>query len=271
MRIVMPPEKPNTLYMKDTFALFKETDNATFICEGNVGNPKGKLIWQKQRIGENVSEVNTDIQTDYIKIEKYCSYVGMSSFTITLSDKDNQAVISCAEESLRNNNAMFRYSQPINVLFKARTLRIIKFPNISTYSEGIDIIILTCISRGNPLPTYVWYLNEALTHVGSVLNIKNGRESESGRHKRGRINKRNNSTETNNPEPHYATVAETEYVRPGQPYNHEYNKISKSKKRESGHIQATEGEQPQQNTDRPSEDLNSSTNSYIIRATLLKN
>lgn len=55
-----------------------------------------------------------------------------------------------------------------------------KFPNISTYSEGIDIIILTCISRGNPQPTYVWYFNEALTHVGSVLNIKNGRRSQSG-------------------------------------------------------------------------------------------
>lgn len=114
----MPPEKPDTLYMKDTFALFKEADNATFICEGNVGNPKGKLIWQTQRKGENVSEVNTDIQTDYTKIKKYCSYVGMSSLTITLSEKDNQAVISCAEESLMNNTTMFRYSQPVNVLCK---------------------------------------------------------------------------------------------------------------------------------------------------------
>lgn len=119
MCFTVPPEKPDTLYMTDTFALFKETDNATFICEGNVGNPRGKLIWQKQRKGENVSEVNTDIQTDYIKIEKQCSYVGMSSLTITLSDKDNQAVISCAEESLMNNTTMFRYSQPVDVLCKS--------------------------------------------------------------------------------------------------------------------------------------------------------
>ncbi|CAC5407171.1 unnamed protein product [Mytilus coruscus] len=180
MILLVSPEKPDNLYMKDPSALLTETDNATFICEGNVGKPKGKLIWRIKRREDNVPEVNTNMQTNYTKKKESCSYLGISSFTITLTDKDNQAVLSCAQESLVNNNAMFKFSQPINVLFRVRTPSIMKYPNISTYSEEIEIIILTCTSQGNPQPTYNWYFNETLIQVGSVLDIRNDRGREGG-------------------------------------------------------------------------------------------
>lgn len=55
-----------------------------------------------------------------------------------------------------------------------------KYPNQSTYTEGSSIILLTCISNGNPLPTYSWYFNGTFVNVGSVLEIMDGRESENG-------------------------------------------------------------------------------------------
>lgn len=67
-------------------------------------------------------------------------------------------------------------------LVKARTPSIMKYPNRSMYMEGIEIILLTCISNGNPSPTYLWYFNGTSIHAGSVLEIKNIRERESGQY-----------------------------------------------------------------------------------------
>lgn len=66
------------------------------------------------------------------------------------------------------------------VSVKVRDPIIMKYPNQSTYTEGSSIILLTCISNGNPLPTYSWYFNGTFINTGSVLEIRDGRESANG-------------------------------------------------------------------------------------------
>lgn len=65
-------------------------------------------------------------------------------------------------------------------LVKVQIPSIMKYPNRSRYSEEIEVIILTCLSNGNPSPTYSWYFNQTVIQAGSVFEIKNGRESDSG-------------------------------------------------------------------------------------------
>ncbi|XP_071131768.1 CD166 antigen-like [Mytilus edulis] len=178
----VPPTKPHSVSITGTLASFTERDNVTFICIGNVGKPPGKFIWRKRRDKNNFPVFYTNTKTNYTKLDESCSYEGMSALTITLTDKDNQAIISCAEESLMSNDAMFKYTLPIDIFFKAQTPSIMKYPNRSMYMEGIEIILLTCISNGNPSPTYLWYFNGTSIHAGSVLEIKNIRESESGQY-----------------------------------------------------------------------------------------
>lgn len=114
----VPPTKPDSLSIVGTFEPFTERDNATFICKGNVGKPPGKFIWRKRRGQDNFPVLYTNTKTNYTKLDESCSYEGMSALTIALTDKDNQAIISCAEESLMSNDAMFKYTLPIDIFCK---------------------------------------------------------------------------------------------------------------------------------------------------------
>ncbi|CAC5399959.1 unnamed protein product [Mytilus coruscus] len=132
-----------------------------------------------------------------------------------------------------------------------------KYPNRSMYLEGIETIILTCISNRNPPTTYLWYFNGTSIHAGNVFEIKNGRESESGQyicnasnlfhgtvfeasnavnvqitskyptvHKCRRISKNSNSTDANNQEMNtYFTIDDTSYERIGPLDHHPYQEI----------------------------------------------
>ncbi|CAG2222406.1 unnamed protein product [Mytilus edulis] len=116
--VKVPPTKPHSLSIRGTVVSLSETDNATFICKGNVGRPPGKFIWRKRRSEDNFPEIYAHEKTNYTKLEESCLYEGLSALTITLSDKDNQAVISCAVESLMSHDAMFVNTLPIDVLCK---------------------------------------------------------------------------------------------------------------------------------------------------------
>ncbi|CAC5357732.1 unnamed protein product [Mytilus coruscus] len=178
--ITVPAYDPDSLSITDTFTSPTEGENVTFVCKGNLGKNPSKFIWRKKLREDSVPDTYTNEKTSYTQLEESCSYVGRSSLTITLSDMDNQASIGCAEETLMNDDEMYKYTPPIDIFFKVRNPSIMKYPNRSTYLEGIEIIDLTCISNGNPPPTYLWYFKGTYLDAGSVLKIKNGRESDSG-------------------------------------------------------------------------------------------
>ncbi|XP_052069883.1 uncharacterized protein LOC127708798 [Mytilus californianus] len=178
--ITVPAYDPDSLSITDTFTSPTEGENVTFVCKGNLGKNPSKFIWRKKLRGDSVTDTYTNEKTSYTQLEESCSYVGRSSLTITLYDMDNQATIGCAEETLMNDDEMYKYTPPIDIFFKVRNPSIMKYLNRSTYLEGIEIIDLTCISNGNPPPTYLWYFKGTYLDAGSVLKIKNGRESDSG-------------------------------------------------------------------------------------------
>lgn len=118
MFLSVPPTNPESISLKDNTVSLTERNTATFICKGNVGNPPGKFIWQKKRRGVIVPDVYTNMKTNHTKVEESCSYIGIAELTLTLTETDNQAVVGCAEESLMNNETMFKFTPPIDVYCK---------------------------------------------------------------------------------------------------------------------------------------------------------
>ncbi|CAC5357739.1 CNTN6 [Mytilus coruscus] len=115
---------------------FIEGDNITFMCEGDVGRPKGRFLWQKIFSSDgkfNYSNISTDT------IPEFCSYDGNSTLTIQVTGDDNQARIRCVVKSELPNGTRHVDSEPLLIHFK----------------EG-DSVQLKCKANGNPNPSYSW-------------------------------------------------------------------------------------------------------------------
>lgn len=100
-------------YIKDTIEnTFKEGDNVTFMCAGNVGRPKRNLAWQK--IYSNKTKYNyTNISSE--TISELCSYDGSSTLTIQVTGTDNQAKIRCIVESEVLTSDIYADTKPLLV------------------------------------------------------------------------------------------------------------------------------------------------------------
>ncbi|XP_052067721.1 uncharacterized protein LOC127706998 [Mytilus californianus] len=97
-----------------TSTILKKGDNITFLCTGNVGNPPGKFIWQKNKHDENPIDY-TDITTTIQEVSDMCSYNGSSTLTIQVTAEDNKAIIRCTVNSPLAHPNMYIETIPMEV------------------------------------------------------------------------------------------------------------------------------------------------------------
>lgn len=114
----LPVERVTTKHMQstDNFSLsFREGDTVMFTCMGNIGNPPGKLIWQKTFL-QGKKPVTYSNETTYIEeITGQCSFKGTSHLTVKIYAEDIKATIRCFEESQVNVTGMFLETEPFDI------------------------------------------------------------------------------------------------------------------------------------------------------------
>lgn len=86
-----------------------------FTCTGNVGNPPGKLIWQKMLLHEKKPITYANESTHIEKIPRKCSFKGTSYLTVKIHTDDIDAKLRCFEESQVNVPGMYIETKPFNV------------------------------------------------------------------------------------------------------------------------------------------------------------
>lgn len=94
---------------------FHEGDTVMFTCTGNVGNPPGKLVWQKMFPHENKPITYANESTQIEKIPGKCSFIGTSYLTVKIDTDDIDAKLRCFEESQVNVPWMYIETKPFNV------------------------------------------------------------------------------------------------------------------------------------------------------------
>ncbi|CAC5425219.1 ALCAM [Mytilus coruscus] len=139
--------------------VFREEDTVMFSCIGDIGNPPGKLVWQKTFPQGKPSITYSNETTDIEEIPGKCSFKGISHLTVKIYVEDIHAKIRCFEESQVNVPGMYLETGPFDVHFQVNHVDIIKQPNQQQYDQRTDNITLTCKGNGNPQPTYVWFEN----------------------------------------------------------------------------------------------------------------
>ncbi|CAC5386252.1 unnamed protein product [Mytilus coruscus] len=109
---------PTTKHMQSTAnvsLIFREGDTIMFICTGNIGNPPGKLIWQKM-LPQGKKPINySNETTDIEEIPGKCSFKGTSHLTVKVYAEDIKATIRCFEESQVNVPGMSLETEPFDV------------------------------------------------------------------------------------------------------------------------------------------------------------
>ena len=88
------------------------------MCNGNVGKPPGKFIWEKLRHGEKSPIIYSDVSTMSTDIHGNCVVYGTSNLTIQLTDLDNKAKIQCVEESNLSSESLTIETESITVYCK---------------------------------------------------------------------------------------------------------------------------------------------------------
>lgn len=124
---------------------FTEGDNITFKCDGGVGRPKGKFMWQKIYSSEQ-SFNYTSRPTE--TIPENCTYSGTSNLTIQVTAEDNHAKIRCIVESDVSKVKMFADSEPLLIYCKYMVILIFNYYNL-IYT---NIVIIT-----NDLSHFVYF------------------------------------------------------------------------------------------------------------------
>ncbi|XP_076072775.1 uncharacterized protein LOC143044601 [Mytilus galloprovincialis] len=182
--ITSPPSRPDSVTMYPSTSIVHD-DYVSFICEGDVGNPAGKFVWRKHLCWEceHNPVVYSDTVTVSTKIQDSCSFHGTSNLTIQLTEDDNGATISCAEQSYQVE-IMMRNTSPLNIHYKVRNVVISKDPDVETHiRDPMNQINLTCVAEGNPAPFYNWYKEPDLETVlssGDTFIIKEMFTNKSG-------------------------------------------------------------------------------------------
>lgn len=96
--------------------VYSEEDNVTFTCTGDIGNPPGKLIWQKT-FPQGKIPITYSNETTYIEeIPGKCSFKGTSHLMVKIYAEDIKAKIRCFEESQANETDMHLETEPFDVL-----------------------------------------------------------------------------------------------------------------------------------------------------------
>lgn len=92
-----------------------ESDNITFVCAGNVGNPPTKHVFLKY-LDKHKSLVNyTATETSISEISENCSYYLTSNLTYQVTAEDNKAVMRCVVDSPIAELDMYIQTEPIDV------------------------------------------------------------------------------------------------------------------------------------------------------------
>ncbi|CAC5404255.1 unnamed protein product [Mytilus coruscus] len=165
------PEKPDSEPSYVPSAGIEEGNNVVFTCTGNVGKPQGKFRWVRYRRnsnGDTIQETPYESQnTTAVEMPGTCTFNGTSKLTLKMEQLDNNAVVRCQVIYQDVPHELYQQTNPINVDYSVRNVRVTKSPNISTFTEGAGPITLTCTSDGNPVVTntgYTWY-KESNTNV----------------------------------------------------------------------------------------------------------
>ncbi|CAG2206188.1 unnamed protein product [Mytilus edulis] len=96
--------------------VYNEEDNVMFTCTGNIGNPPGKLIWQKTFPQGKTPITYTNETTNMEEIPGKCSFKGTSHLMVKIYAEDIKATIRCFEESQANETDMYLETEPFDVL-----------------------------------------------------------------------------------------------------------------------------------------------------------
>ncbi|CAC5425220.1 CADM3 [Mytilus coruscus] len=151
--------------------VFREDDTIMFTCSGNIGNPPGKLIWQKT-FPQEKKPITYSNETTYIEeIPGKCSFKGTSHLTVKIYAEDIKAKIRCFEESQVNVPGMYIETEPFDVHFHVRHTTIHMQPKQERYDKKINKITLTCSGSGNPEPTYIWFKEDNKRNILSRTNL----------------------------------------------------------------------------------------------------
>ncbi|CAC5411554.1 unnamed protein product [Mytilus coruscus] len=159
----LPVDRVTTKHMQstDNFSLtFREGDTVMFTCMGGIGDPPGKLIWQKTFPQGKKPITYSNENTDVEKILGQCSFKGTSHLTVKVYAEDIKATIRCFEESQVNVTGMYLETEPFDIQFQVNHVNINKQPNQKQYGPKSDKITLTCEGNGNPEPHYAWFKRE---------------------------------------------------------------------------------------------------------------
>ncbi|VDI84263.1 Hypothetical predicted protein [Mytilus galloprovincialis] len=116
----LPVERITSIHMQstDNFKLsFREGDSVMFTCKGDIGNPPGKLVWQKT-FPQGKKPITYSNETTYIEeIPDRCSFKGTSHLIVKVFAEDIKATIRCFEESQVNAAGMFLETVPFDIQY----------------------------------------------------------------------------------------------------------------------------------------------------------
>lgn len=132
---IQTDEYDNTTYMSSevdfSVPSIAEGDSITVICNGEVGKPPAKHIFQKLLFGQIVPMQSTFTAASISEMSENCSYYRTSNLTFQVTSEDNNAVIRCVVNSSMADPDMYVQTEQIEVHCKyiiCNLIRGIMFP-----------------------------------------------------------------------------------------------------------------------------------------------
>ncbi|XP_062583675.1 uncharacterized protein LOC134245401 isoform X2 [Saccostrea cucullata] len=173
------------LYKNDTL---KEKDAVFLSCSANVGNPGGFVaIWKLNKLSNQLVLLNRSSEVN----EKTDNCTAIANFNITyrVSRDDNGAIFRCISQNRQTQEpAPHKDTEAIDVQYGPYNVTIESPSSDQDLRTGANVN-LTCISDGNPTPTFKWKFNSSnvfidkrhsLTPDNRTLILKNMIFNDSG-------------------------------------------------------------------------------------------
>ncbi|XP_078331070.1 uncharacterized protein LOC144624919 isoform X2 [Crassostrea virginica] len=142
-------------------------------CSANVGRPRGMVTIWKQSISSD-ERIQLGSSSSSVTDNRNCSVYANLLITYNLSRSDHDFIFSCTSKNIHTNDpAPSIEVGPITILYGPSKISFEVRPNHTHYYVEDDIH-LTCISDGNPRPTFRWKFNSTDIMENRKYSFLNG-------------------------------------------------------------------------------------------------
>lgn len=143
----------------------KEKDAVFLSCSANVGNPGGFVaIWKLKKLSNQLIFLNKS--SEVREKTENCTAIANFNMTYRVSRDDNGAIFRCTSQNRQTQEpAPYNDTAAIDVQYGPSNV------TIESPSSHLDLrtgtnVNLTCISDGNPTPTFKWKFNSSNVLIG---------------------------------------------------------------------------------------------------------